>query len=422
MSQIIDRRLAGKGKSTVNRGRFLDRYKDRIRDAIQDHINGRSITDIGKDGHDVKIPRKDINEPNFGHSGDGIWESVSTGNDSFNKGDKVRRPKKGGGSGSGGSDSDEISEEDFVFALTKEEFLKYFFDGLALPNLVKKKLMEIPDYKYKRAGYTTSGPQSNMNVLRSMRGALGRRIALGGKTKRELQKCFELIKFINEENPPNLDDELDEIGRKISILDKKLGNIPFLDPIDLRYSNHIPVPQPTTVAVMFCVMDVSASMDEERKEIAKKFFILLYLFLTKAYEKIEVVFIRHHSEAMECTEQEFFYSRETGGTVVSSAWRLIDKIIKERYSSEAYNIYIAQASDGDNFYSDSQKCYQILQEKIVPFIQYFAYIEISDNHMTQNLWDEYKKLAYEHDHFQIRTVADSQEVYPVFRSLFEKDD
>ncbi len=123
----------------------------------------------------MSIPRKDINEPYFGHSGEGIFDSVYTGNKQYNKGDLVDRPDPNDGRGRGGSNSDEITEDDFIFALTKQEFMKFFFDGLELPNLIKKKLMELPEYKNKRAGYKTSGPASSMSVLRTMRGALGRR-------------------------------------------------------------------------------------------------------------------------------------------------------------------------------------------------------------------------------------------------------
>src|SRR3989338_6106597 len=127
---------------------------------------------------------------------------------------------------------------------------------------------------------------------------------------------------------------------------------------------------------MFCVMDVSGSMDEAKKEIAKRFFILLYLFLTKNYETIELVFIRHHTTAKEVNEKEFFYSRETGGTVVSSALELMRDIILYRYSSADWNIYGAQASDGDNWNNDSPRCADILMRDIMPYVQYFAYVEI----------------------------------------------
>src|SRR5256885_5933521 len=141
-----------------------------------------------------------------------------------------------------------------------------------------------------------------------------------------------------------------------------MGTVAFLDPIDLRFRNRTRVPAPISQAVMFCVMDVSGSMDQDRKDLAKRFFILLYLFLTRHYEKIDIVFIRHHTQAAEVSEDEFFHSQESGGTVVSSALVLLDQIIRARYPSGDWNIYVAQASDGDNFGDDGSNCRNLLVE------------------------------------------------------------
>src|SRR5438093_5193939 len=124
---------------------------------------------------------------------------------------------------------------------------------------------------------------------------------------------------------------------------------------------------------MCCIMDVSGSIDEMRKDTAKRFFILLYLFLKRVYEKIDVVFIRHHTAAAEVDEDEFFHSRESGGTVVSSALHLLQKVLQERYSSSDWNAYVAQASDGDNWDNDSVLCKQILLNGIMPRVQYYTY-------------------------------------------------
>ncbi|MBR7784791.1 DUF444 family protein, partial [Undibacterium luofuense] len=95
------------------------------------------------------------------------------------------------------------------------------------------------------------------------------------------------------------------LREEIRHLRTRIAAIPFLDPFDLRYSNRIKVPKPASQCVMFCLLDVSGSMDEQKKDTAKRFFILLYLFLTRAYEKIEVVFIRHHTTAQEVDENAF---------------------------------------------------------------------------------------------------------------------
>jgi hypothetical protein len=177
---------------------------------------------------------------------------------------------------------------------------------------------------------------------------------------------------------------------------------------------------PSTQAVMFCLMDVSGSMDEPKKQIAKRFFMLLYLFLTRTYERIEIVFIRHHTQAVEVDEENFFHARETGGTVVSSALELMHKIIQDRYATNVWNIYGAQASDGDNWENDSPGCRALLGEKIVPLVQYFAYIEIA-NAEPQNLWREYQKVQDQHpDRFAMQRIRSLPDIYPVFRELFRK--
>ena len=169
---------------------------------------------------------------------------------------------------------------------------------------------------------------------------------------------------------------------------------------------------------MFCVMDVSGSMDEQRKDLSKRFFILLYLFLTRNYEKIEVVFIRHHTRADEVDEETFFKSTESGGTVVSSALELMNTIIDQRYDPSVWNIYAAQASDGDNWGDDSPKCRALLAEHILPRMRYFAYIQVALE--EQNLWMEYESLAAHFQQFAMKKVTTAAEIYPVFRELFEK--
>ena len=171
---------------------------------------------------------------------------------------------------------------------------------------------------------------------------------------------------------------------------------------------------------MFCLLDVSGSMDEGRKNIAKRFFMLLYLFLTRSYEHIEVVFIRHHTVASEVDEDDFFTSRETGGTVESSALELMREIVVARYPSSIWNIYAAQASDGDNWNNDSPHCRELLENSILPLTQYFAYIEITDG-PPQNLWEEYAKLQTTHSaHFAMQRIASVTDIYPVFRELFKR--
>jgi uncharacterized sporulation protein YeaH/YhbH (DUF444 family) len=425
--QIIDRRLSGKNKSIGNRERFLRRYKDQIKGAVRRAIDGRGIRDLER-GEDIRIPKKDISEPVFHHGQGGQRDMVHPGNQDYVAGDRIKRPKgggAGGGSGQGQASDSGEGEDDFVFSLSKEEFMQVFFEDLALPHLIRTQLAETPEWKSHRAGFTNDGTPSNLHIVRSMRGALGRRIALGNDSRRELRRLEQQLAELQAQPQPRPTDllaeqELLDLQTRIAELRARIGHIPFLDPIDLRFRSRVKVPVPTSKAVMFCLMDVSGSMDEGRKELSKRFFILLYLFLTKHYEKIDIVFIRHHTQAQEVDEQGFFHSTETGGTVVSSALVLMEEIIRARYPSDQWNIYGAQASDGDNWHHDSGRCREILQNKILPLCRYYAYVQVAEP--EQNLWDEYTRLGeVSGPHFAMRKVTSADQIYPVFRDLFKKE-
>ncbi len=424
MQHIVDRRLAGKNKSIGNRERFLRRHKEQIRDAVRRAIDGRGIRDVER-GEDIRIPKKDLSEPVFGHGSGGVRDVVHPGNQDFVRGDRIDRPKggQGGGGGSKGQASDSgEGEDDFVFALSKEEFMQVFFEDLALPNLVRTQLAEVPEWKSHRAGFSSDGTPNNLHVVRSMRGALGRRIALGTAPRRELQALQDALAQAERALLP--DDEVEHaevvaLRERVAQMRARVERIPYLDPIDLRYRSRIKVAVPTSQAVMFCLMDISGSMDESRKELSKRFFILLYLFLTRHYEKIELVFIRHHTQAAEVDEENFFHARETGGTVVSSALVLMEEIIRARYSPSEWNIYGAQASDGDNWHHDSGRCRELLSDKLLPLVRYFAYVQVAEE--EQNLWEEYTHVGEVHRHFAMRKATEASQIYPVFRDLFKKE-
>ena len=421
MQQIIDRRLAGKNKSIGNRERFLRRHKDQIREAVKRAVDGRSIKDIAQ-GEDIHIPRRDISEPVFGHGPGGKREMVHPGNQEYVRGDRIERPQGGGGSGSGSGKAGDSGEgdDDFVFHLSKEEFMQVFFDDLALPNLARTSLAETPEFKTHRAGHTSDGNPSNLHVMRSMRGAISRRIALGADSRRQIAELEDrLAALLASPDAVAHEHEIAPLRREIAALRARILRIPYLDPIDLRYRSRVRVPVPTARAVMFCLMDISGSMDEARKDLSKRFFILLYLFLTRHYEKIDIVFIRHHTQAQEVDEQNFFHATETGGTVVSSALVLMEEIARTRYPTSEWNIYGAQASDGDNWHHDSGRCRELLAGKILPLCRYFAYVQVAEE--EQNLWDEYALLAADAKAFAMRKVTEASQIYPVFRELFKKE-
>ena len=412
---IIDRRQQGKQKSAVNRQRFLKRFRKHIKEAVTDAVSKRSITDMER-GEEISIPKKDISEPIFRQGSGGKQRRVLPGNKEFIRGDRIDRPKGGDGGGGGKASNQGEGMDEFVFELNQQEFLDFMFEDLELPNLVRKQLKDSDSYKLVKGGYQREGIPARLNVVQSLKGAKARRIALGGAIRREIKSLEEALEALADEGA----DEHREISDKLDRARRRLNQIPFLDDFDLRYNNMIQQPVPTTSAVMFCLMDVSGSMTQDIKDLAKRFFVLLHLFLKRHYDKTEVVFIRHHTKADEVDEEEFFYSRETGGTVVSSALELMKTIVQERYPTDSWNIYAAQASDGENWADDSPKCRDLLVKSLLPLVQYYAYVEISSG-KEQELWQTYNEIP-EHfpDRFAMRLVQGPADIFPVFRDLFER--
>lgn len=419
MSYVIDRRLNGKNKSTVNRQRFLQRYRGHIKKAVEEAVSRRSITDM-EHGEQISIPGRDIDEPVLHHGHGGRQTIVHPGNKEFIAGERIPRPQGGGGGGGSGQASNTgEGMDDFVFQITQEEFLDFMFEDLELPNLVKRHLAGTETFKTVRAGISNEGNPSRINIVRTLRSAHARRIALSGSSRAKLREMkAELTRLLLEE-PDNFND-IKAAEEEIERLSARINRVPFLDTFDLKYNLLVKQPNPSSKAVMFCVMDVSGSMTQATKDIAKRFFILLYLFLKRNYDKIDVVFIRHHTSAKEVDEEEFFYSRETGGTIVSSALKMMQEIMAERYPVNEWNIYAAQASDGDNWNDDSPLCRDILINQIMPFVQYFTYVEITPRE-HQALWYEYNQVAEAFaDSFAQQQLVSAADIYPVFRELFQR--
>jgi uncharacterized protein len=434
---FIDRRLNPKGKSLTNRQRFLRRARDEIRHGVKEAVKNGKVADVGANGR-VSIPSKGLHEPRFRYDhGEGVSDRVYPGNKEFVEGDKIPRPPSGAGKGGKDSEASEDGEgqDDFRFTLTREEFLDIFFEDLELPDLVKTELKEVVEFEYRRAGIVKTGAPANMDLRRTMRHSLTRRIGLKRPRLREveaLEQEAETLRSKSTQSPLNDADQkrLDEIEVKIETLKTRRRVIPYIDPGDVRFKSFTKVPLPNTRAVMFCLMDVSGSMTEEKKDLAKRFFMLLHLFLTRRYERVEVVFIRHTSQASEVDEETFFYSTETGGTIVSTALEEMRTIAAERYPTSSWNIYAAQASDGDTFGKDEETCVDLLRREIMPACQYFAYVEVmeafeeelfKDESNATKLWRAYSAVREDHDNFAMRRVSRPPDIFPIFRDLFTTD-
>jgi uncharacterized sporulation protein YeaH/YhbH (DUF444 family) len=298
--------------------------------------------------------------------------------------------------------------------------------------MVERSLRDTAVSKPRRAGQSVTGSPANLNVARTMRNALGRRLALrrpsNTQTRAIAARIFELEALLDPDEA-----EREELARLRVELEEQLRRqklIPYIDPLDVRYNYFEQQPEPSAQAVMFCLMDVSASMGEREKSLAKRFFVLLHLFLRRRYERVDLVFIRHTHLASEVDEETFFHSRETGGTVVSTALNEMRRIVTERYSPSEWNIYAAQASDGDNYNGDSPICAALLQHQLMKVCQYFAYVEIIEEQEAQflksdgsgtDLWNAYRGVADMWRNFAMKRIAGPSDIYPVFRELFARN-
>jgi hypothetical protein len=416
--QVLDRRLNPGGKNLENRQRFLRRAKALVQQAVRRSSQDRDISDI-LEGGEIAIPAAGVDEPWFHHGPGGIRDDVLPGNRKFVEGDLLPRPDGGGGGAQNGHDGE--GEDVFRFVLSREEFLDLFLDDLELPDLAKRRLAEIEFEGVRRSGYALAGSPVNIAVTRTMRFAMSRRIALGRPSAQAIQRLEGEIAGCEDI------DRRAALATELSALQARMRRIPYVDPIDVRYRRFENAPRPTAQAVMFCLMDVSGSMSEHMKDLAKRFYMLLYIFLTRRYRRVEIVFIRHTDRAEEVDEETFFHSPATGGTVVSSALEAMRRIVELRYRPKDWNIYAAQASDGDNSHNDGQTSAQLLKDHILPATQYFAYLEVGEEDARgqgaaaqSSLWGVYESLRAEGRPLAMRKVNARGEIFPVFRDLFRR--
>lgn len=414
--RIVDRRADPPGRGAVNRERFIRRFKDDIKRAADDEFGKRSIKDVGRGGR-ISIPGRGLAEPRLVHDDDsGSRDFVLPGNREYLPGDSVARPRRGESDGSDGDEpgSGEGSDS-FAFALSREEFLSLFFDDLELPNLERTRFGEMSMERMRRGGYSREGLPTNLLPGMTVRMGIARRIALRGAMATRIEELGQELAAAPAAEHAAL---LAEIER----LRARRNALPFIEDVDRRYRSRVPTAAPATRAVMICLMDVSGSMDERKKDLAKRFFALLYLFLERKYGHVEVVFVRHTESAEEVDEQRFFHDPQTGGTLVLPALELAYRIIQARFAGPDWNVYVAQASDGDCTSDDGRHCAAFLANELLPAVRYFAYVDIPGSsgwfNRASDLWQSYD--AIESPAFARRAVHDRSDIWPVFRELFAR--
>lgn len=425
---IVDRRQQG-GKSTVNRNRFIGRVRGYAQDALDKRIREGNIEDINE-GMDVHVPKHDLSQPEFHHGQGGVRDFVLPGNKKFIRGDQLPRPEGGGGGGKNAGTGE--SQDDFVFRLSPEEVLKVFFDDMQLPNMKDTAKCNVKSTERMRAGLSSDGV--SLDLLRSVMKKKMRKIGTRGRLAKELEDLEEKLRRELEERDSqqgalgDADEEdqdvdgptIDELIARISELRKKVTRGTRFDPSDLRYKHFESRPKQIAQAVMFCLMDVSGSMDEVRKDLAKRFFMLLYWFLTSKYEHVELVFIRHTDDAEEVDQETFFHDTKSGGTVVLSAMEKVKEIITARFSPHDWNIYVAQASDGDVFGPDALKTTTFIHTMLLPLVRYMAYVEVAVAGRS-DLMKAYTAASFPEEYFGMRSIQGVDEVFPALHGLFKKE-
>lgn len=417
---IIDRR--GIKSTSDNRQRFLKKTKKNIIESLPDIISEGSMDDLTSKKGNVKIPIKNISEPEFSYDHTtGDRERILPGNKRFSRGDKIMKPDdEDGGRARQGSNDPTVTEDNFNIIISKEEFIKYFFEDMELPDMIKKSLSVIDSKKFERSGFSNDGSYNNLNVVKTYKKSLARRISIAAHLKKLIEELSEQIKKEKD------DDKRKELEEERATYEKRLKSILFFDNIDLAYNFYEVHPKPITKAAMFMIMDVSGSMGEEHKDIAKRFFMLLYLFLKKNYQKVDLIFIRHHSQPKEVSEFDFFNSIESGGTIVFPALEMCNDIIKERYSSEDINLYCCQCSDGDVWdKSDANDCKDIIENELLKKLQFMAYIDIQPEHdalehftSDSSLYNKYSDIDSEK--FVCEAITSREQIWHVFKHLFSK--
>ena len=419
---ILDRRPNPSGKNLENRQRVLVRARAAVARATRSAIDSGTLREVGRD-QAVTIPADSLHEPSF-HTvfTSGQRQVVLSGNKEFSTGDRLERPR-GGGQGSGAGDGqggDGQGEDGFRFVLTRNEFLDLFFEDLELPDLVKSQIVATETTSPMRAGISLDGSPSQIDMSRSMRQSMARRIGLRRPKTEEVMALEAEIAAL--ERSGDAADRLPGLRAELEFALRRLARVPWMDPVDMRYRRFTQAPKPSARAVMFCLMDVSGSMSEPMKDLAKRFFLLLHVFLERRYKRVELVFIRHTETAEEVDEQTFFTDPRTGGTVVSTALAEFARIQRERYPHDSWNIYAAQASDGDNSGGDTGRAVAMLENDLLPLVQHFAYIEVSQSGARirgeTDLWRGYAPLSGREPKLAMRRVSEAKDIFPVFRDLF----
>lgn len=339
-------------RAASDRARHKKKIDKAIKESIKDVIAEESI--IGQNGKKkIRIPVRGLKEYRFIYGNNEDNKTVgSAGNHDLKRGQKIsqKRATKGQGQGSGAA-SDKKGDEYYDVEVTLEELAEYLFNDLELPDLEKKQFRYVSQETIKRKGYRFKGIRPRLSKKETLKRKIRRR--------KRAEKIGTYDPDTNERFPFHQD--------------------------DLKYHHIKPKIKENSSAVIFFLMDVSGSMSMERKYLARSFFFLMYQFLNHKYEKVEVVFISHSTEATRVSEDDFFKVGTHGGTIISSCLNLELDTIKKEFHPNSWNIYSFYCGDGENWSSDNEKCIDLFK-RIKEVSQLSGYCEINEHY--SNFADE----------------------------------
>lgn len=367
-------------RSAGDRQRHRDKVLESIRDNIADLIAEEAI--IGQSADKViKIPIRSIREYRFIYGEN--TPGVGTGDGSTEEGQVVGRAR--GGEPGPGPAGNQPGLDYYETDVTLDELIGIMFEDLELPNLERKSLRQVMSERTsKRRGYRQVGVHVHLDKKRSAKARVRRRLASRHEGRGGDEERF-----------------------------------PFHQD-DLKYRHRVPDLKPSSNAVVICIMDTSGSMDTMKKYLARSFFFLLHRFVCTRYQNVDLVFIAHHTQAREVTEEEFFHKGESGGTMISSGYNKALEVIKERYHPDLWNVYAFHCSDGDNFASDNPSTIKAANE-LCELCNLFGYGEIKPYtlHYESSLLDEFGKIGAEN--FQAVLIKRKEDVWPSFKALLKRE-
>lgn len=434
---FVDRRKTARGKSIPNRQRLLRKIKDAIREAKPQDLTAGGVKNMSSGGsgnvNPVKVAKHSLHEPSFHYARhSGKHDIVVIGNKEYERGDPFPLDGEDEAGGGGGPGPD--GEDDFIANVSKDEYLNVFFEDCELPNLVDNQAKELPEFVPKHAGFQKHGNPGQLSVKRSFKNSLGRRLALTKGARDEIEELKELLRqYEDGDHPDSPVLTQEQAMRRIAAtidriveLERRVASTPYFEEVDLRYTKKEKVLVKAADAVFAMIMDVSGSMDEEKKRMARKFFSLQYAFIVRKYPQTDLIFIAHTSAAYEMTEDEFFTSMLSGGTIVTPAYEMLLKIINERYDSNETNIYLSQASDGDNWDTDNGLIIGALEESgLLAKLRHMSYVQVGQSYAGSynpavTLWTVIESIANTTKKISMAKINDDSEVFDAFHKIYKK--